>query len=55
MGVAVGDDFIVTHPRNDRVNGDPVFYVRDKVSGEFLRTITQPGGAVNVSGLDVTT
>lgn len=55
VGVAVGDDFIVTHPRNDRVNGDPVFYVRDKVSGEFLRTITQPGGAVNVSGLDVTT
>ncbi len=53
VGLAFRNGMRVTHPRNDRVNGDPVFYVQD-VPGGPLRTIVQPGGPVTVSGIDIT-
>ncbi|MEZ6059150.1 MAG: RHS repeat-associated core domain-containing protein [Planctomycetaceae bacterium] len=54
VGLAVHDGMRITHPRNDRVDNEPVFYVQDVPDGP-LRTILQPGGPVNVSGIDITT
>ncbi|TWU48571.1 hypothetical protein Poly51_44710 [Rubripirellula tenax] len=55
VGIAVdpvsGD--VVTHSRNERIGGEPVFR---RFGANFLETsdpIVQPGGSVNVSGIDI--
>ena len=53
-GVAVGGGRMITHARNQRIDGEPIFRVRDLNGVEIAAPIVQPGGFVNVSGIDLT-
>lgn len=53
VGIAVSGGRLITHNRNVRIDNQTVFHVRD-LSGRVTDLIVQPGGAVEISGIDVT-
>ncbi|GAA5510298.1 DUF7619 domain-containing protein [Novipirellula caenicola] len=57
VGIAVdpSSGLLITHTRNERVNGEPVFRVLNDRSQPAGDVIIQPGGAVDRAGIDITT
>lgn len=46
---------LISHARNERIDGEPIFRISDIDGSRIADPIVQPGGPVDVSGIDVTT